>query len=116
MVRSRMQQRDEVKPFVDLAGASGEVYRFRLAEGGLSPAGGNFVYVREEGGETKVVCCGKARSLTSVLMGRIWITDEHAQPDDTLYIRLNAASRVRDAEHEDLIAGLPRQFVILEME
>jgi hypothetical protein len=116
VVWSAMLYRDDVKPFVDLAGASGELYRFRRAEGGLSPAGGNFVYVREVDGETKVVCCGKARSLTSVLMGRIWISDENALPDDTLYIRLNAASRVRDAEHEDLIAGLPRQFVILEME
>jgi hypothetical protein len=111
-----MQQRDDVKPFVDLAGASGEMYRFRRAEGGLSPIGGNFVYVREEAGETKVVCCGKARSLVSVLMGRVWTSDESAQPDDALYIRLNAASSTRNAEHEDLIAGLPRQFVIYEME
>jgi len=111
-----MLYRDDVKPFVDLAGASGDLYRFRRVEGGLSPVGGNFVYVREEGGETKVVCCGKARSLGSVLMGRVWISDENALPDDTLYIRLNSASRVRDAEHEDLIAGLPRQFVIYEME
>ena len=111
-----MLYREDVKPFVDLAGASGDLYRFRRVEGGLSPIGGNFVYVREENGETKVVCCGKARSLVSVLMGRIWISDENALPDDALYIRLNAASRVRDAEHEDLVAGLPRQFVIYEME
>jgi len=111
-----MQYREDVKPFIDLTGASGEVYRFRRLEGGLSPIGGNFVYVREVDGETKVVCCGKARSLASVLMGRVWTADENAQADDALYIRLNAVGRTRDAEHEDLIAGLPRQFVIYEME
>ena len=49
-------------------------------------------------------------------MGRVWTADENAQADDALYIRLNAVGRTRDAEHEDLIAGLPRQFVIYEME
>ena len=111
-----MQQRDDLKPFVDLTGSSGDVYRFRRSEGGLSPIGGNFVYIRDADGETKVVCCGKARSLASVLTGQVWSSDEHALPGDALYIRLNAASRVRDAEHEDLVAGLPRQFVIYEME
>ena len=82
----------------------------------LSPIGGNFVYVREVDGGPKVVCCGKARSLASVLMGRVWPADENAKPDDVLYIRLNASGRTRDAEHDDLVAGLPRQFVIYEME
>ena len=45
-----MQYREDVKPFIDLTGASGEVYRFRRLEGGLSPIGGNFVYVREVDG------------------------------------------------------------------
>jgi hypothetical protein len=111
-----MLYRDDVRPFIDLTGASGDVYRFRRAEGGLSPIGGNFVYVREVDGGPKVVCCGKARSLASVLMGRVWPADENAKPDDVLYIRLNASGRTRDAEHEDLVAGLPRQFVIYEME
>jgi hypothetical protein len=111
-----MLYRDDVKPFIDLVGASGETYRFRRAEGGLSPIGGNFVYVRDVDGQAKVVCCGKARSLASVLMGRVWTSDEHAKLDDALYIRLNAVGRTRDAEHEDLVAGLPRQFVIYEME
>jgi hypothetical protein len=111
-----MIYRDDVRPFIDLTGASGQVYRFRRAEGGLTPIGANFVYVRILDGEPKVVCCGKARTIASVLTGRIWYSDENAEPGDALYIRLNAVGKARDAEHEDLVAGLPRQFVIYEMD
>jgi hypothetical protein len=50
-----------VSSFIDLFGATGGAYRFRKAEGALSPIGGNFVYVRQLDGAARVVCCGKAR-------------------------------------------------------
>ncbi len=105
-----------VKTFIDLTGASGVVYRFRKATGELSPIGGNFVYVREVEGDLRAVCCGKSRSIGWVITKRAWFSDHHAHPDDLLYIRLNAGAAIRDREHEDLLEGLPRPFVIYEID
>ena len=105
-----------MKPFFDLTGASGAAYRFRKATGELSPIGGNFAYVREAEGSLTVVCCGKSRSIGWVVTKRAWFSDDHAQPDDLLYIRLNAGAAIRDREHEDLLEGLPRPFVIYEID
>ena len=104
-----------MKPFIDLIGASGAAYRFRKAEGGLSPIGGNFVYVRNVDGMPRVVCCGKTSSIGSVLTKRTWFEDENGQPGDQLYIRLNIMGTTRGSEHEDLLAGLPRPFTIYEI-
>jgi hypothetical protein len=105
-----------VSSFIDLVGASGAAYRFRRLSEALTAIGGNFVYVREQGEEKKVVCCGKTRSLWRALNKPVWASDENSHPDDHLYIRLNAASGARDKDHDDLIAGLPRPFVIYEMD
>ena len=102
-------------PFIDLVGASSVVYRFRKAEGGLSPVGGNFVYVRDQEGKPQVVCCGRARSIGWALAQPIWYSDENSHPDDQLYVRLNAIGTLRNQEHDDLVAGLPRPFVIYEI-
>ena len=101
-------------PFIELIGGSGAAYRFRNIESGLSPAGGNFVYLREVEGKLSVVCCGKARSLGEVALNREWYKDEQSQPTDKMFLRLNAVGKLRDAEHEDLLEGLPRPFVIYE--
>lgn len=101
---------------IDLVGASGVAYRFRKPDGAVSPIGGNFVYVREQEDGWRVVCCGRARSLGWALSQPVWPTDENAAPDDQLYVRLNAIGGTRNQEHEDLIAGLPRPFVIYEIE
>jgi len=105
-----------VNSFIDLIGASGTAYRFRKPDGAVSPVGGNFVYVREQDGAARVVCCGRARSLGWALSQPVWPSDENAEPDDELYVRLNAISGVRSSEHEDLLAGLPRPFVIYEID
>ncbi len=91
-------------------------YRFRKVDGALSPVGGNFVYLREEDGRSRVVCCGRARSLGWALSQPAWPSDENGRPDDQLYIRLNAIGGTRNSEHEDLLAALPRPFVIYEIE
>ena len=101
---------------IDLIGASGATYRFRTPDGALSSIGGNFVYIRVRDGERRVVCCGKARSLAWGLGDRNWHLDENAEPGDLLFIRLNAISATRSAEHEDLVEGLPRPFTIYEIE
>jgi hypothetical protein len=105
-----------VPPFIELVGASGVAYRFRKADGPLSPIGGNFVYLRDVDGQPTVVCCGRARSIGWALSQPIWTSDENGQPDDQLYVRLNAISKTRHSEHEDLVAGLPRPFTIYEIE
>ena len=102
--------------FLDLVGASGTAYRFRKPDGAVSPIGGNFVYVRVQDGEARVVCCGRARSLGWALSKPIWLSDENASTDDQLYVRLNAIGAIRANEHEDLVAGLPRPFTIYEIE
>jgi hypothetical protein len=105
-----------VSNFIELIGASGAAYRFRKPDGAVSPIGGNFVYVRDEGGTARVVCCGRARSLGLALIRPAWPRDENAADGDQLYLRLNAIASVRASEHEDLLAGLPRPFVIYEFE
>jgi len=105
-----------VNTFIDLVGASGKAYRFRLVDAALSPVGGNFVYIRDEDGSPRVVCCGRARSIGWALSKPIWLSDENGDPSDKLYVRLNAIGVTRHEEHEDLVAGLPRPFVIYEIE
>jgi hypothetical protein len=103
-------------PFIELVGASGATYRFRQVEGGLAPTGGNFVFVRDAEDGRRVVCCGKARTLLTQHLERTWRKDELGAAADQLYIRLNVVTALRDGEHEDLVAGLPRPFAIYEME
>ena len=72
-----------------------------------------FVYMRGHGA-ARVICCGKARTLDPAHIQQAWVQDDLAKPGDTLYVRLNVAVKIRDSEHEDLVAGLPRPFAILE--
>ena len=67
-----------------------------------------------------------ARRVSSVAAGRApspwglserdWYLDENADPRDQLFVRLNAIGNMRNSEHEDLVAGLPRPFTIYEIE
>jgi hypothetical protein len=107
---------DDVNGFIDLVGASGTAYRFRKSGDALSSIGGNFVYVRYDGGARGVVCCGKALSLSGALSKPVWLSDENGRDEDQLYVRLNAIGRTRSSEHEDLLAGLPRPFAIYELD
>lgn len=93
-----------VKDHIDLQGASGATYRFRLvADPAALPAtSGNFVYVRWRGAAAQVACCGAVNSLTSAT--RLWDAAVRAHGADGLYVRLNVARAIRDAEHEDLVA------------
>lgn len=97
--------------FVDLHGASGAAYRFRLAEPQALPAtAGNFVFLV---GET-ALCCGTARSLVKARAA--WDRLAAAEEGARLYVRLNVASATRAAEHTDLVEALKPQSVIVEAE
>jgi hypothetical protein len=105
-----------VKPFIDLVGASGAVYRFRAVQDAreLPASAGNFVCVRADGASDQVVCCGTARSLARA--AEAWRTAaENGQTPD-LYIRLNVSRSQREAEHQDLVAVLAAALVVSDVD
>ena len=93
-----------MKEHLDLLGASGAAYRFRLVgdPAELPATSGNFAYVRWRGAAAQVSCCGAANSLTLAI--RFWDAAVRDHGAEGLYIRLNVARAIRDAEHEDLVA------------
>lgn len=103
-----------MKPFIDLVGASGAVYRFRLVEDPtLLPAtGGNFAYVRADGKDEQVVGCGVARSLFKAQASWPAAVEQHKA--NGIYVRLNVARIQREAEHEDLVEGLKPALVLVD--
>lgn len=101
-----------MKPFIDLVGASGALYRFRRFEEGPMPAtGGNFAYVRDDDGAPRIVGFGKARTLAHALAGA-----GRRDSEGELYIRLNVVGSVQDSEYEDLVTALPEPFTRHEIE
>lgn len=103
-----------MKPFIDLTGASGAVYRFRLVEDpSLLPAtGGNFVYLRADRKNEQVVGCGVARSLFKAQAS--WPTAVEQHKANRIYVRLNVARVQRETEHDDLVAGLNPDLVFVD--
>jgi len=91
---------------IDLRGASGEIYRYRCAEGGdtRTPTGGNFVYVTIKGEEVTVLYAGASPSLVTGAQER-WNEAMSRHGATHLYFRLNVAGAARVRELADLIAG-----------
>jgi uncharacterized protein YecE (DUF72 family) len=92
-----------VQEHLDLQGASGATYRFRLiADPDQLPAtSGNFVYVGWHGATPQVFCCGAVNSLSAALQS--WDEAVRAYGASDVYVRLNVARSVRDEEHADLV-------------
>ena len=93
-----------MKEFVDLKGASGTFYRFRLwPEGGVHPPiAGNYVVLREDEAAPRVLLAGVTSDLSQAAAEcRKALTKE---PAARLYTRLNVARAVRSAEHDDIVA------------
>lgn len=103
-----------MKPFVDLTGASGAVYRFRLVEDpSLLPAtGGNFVYLRADRKGDQVIGCGTARSLFKAQTSWPEAVEQHKA--NRIYVRLNVARAQRESEHDDLVAALKPELVFAD--
>lgn len=103
-----------MKPIIDLNGASGAVYRFRLIEDpALLPAtGGNFVFLRADRKGEQVVGCGVARSLNHAAASWAQAVEEHRA--NRIYVRLNVARALRETEHDDLVAGIQPPLVFPE--
>lgn len=89
---------------IDLKGASERAYRFMLVKDGrpLSPMGGNFAYVMEEGEGHQVVLVGHGQNL---------LNDARLRWDETvlmygaphLFMRLNISEGARLREHADIL-------------
>jgi hypothetical protein len=96
-----------VKDQIDLKGATGAVYRFRLAENGdpKTTISGNYAYVRAGDGLATVLFVGETVNLASGVRDR-W-TDAVAKHGAThIFIRLNVSGAARANELADLLEAL----------
>jgi hypothetical protein len=90
--------------FVDLKGASGTAYRFRLLPEGVEHLriAGNYAFLKARAGGFTVVQVGATSDLSQA---RSQLPPEERPRGVHLYTRLNVARATREAEHEDLIAN-----------
>ena len=102
-----------MNPFIDIAGAAGAIYRFRLVDDPtLMPSeAGNFMIVRGVGDDRRIVCCGTALSLVGA--APTWEARPMKHASDGLYVRLNVSRSARRAEHDDIV-GLCQPELILD--
>ncbi len=93
-----------MREFVDLRGASGAAFRFRLwpERAAHLPMAGNYAVVREGPEGFSVVVAGVSDDLSSARPGlsRLLANHESAQ----VYTRLNVSRTVRHAENDDILA------------
>lgn len=98
-----MSDEHPTRDFIDLQGASGAAYRFRLWPAGADhqPIAGNYACVRVDGADFEVISVGETLDLSGVpdaLSRKVREATTH------IYTRLNVARATRCAEHEDLVA------------
>jgi hypothetical protein len=89
----------------DVRGASGATYRFRrVGDRDDRPAtAGNFLYVRGAATKAVIVYAGECDSLIASL--ECWETARLLHGADGLFVRLNVAVAVREAEQADIVAA-----------
>ena len=91
--------------FLDIAGASGAQYRFRsTAPAELPQMAGNLLVASGPPARLKVLFCGAARSL--VQAAPVVAETLKANRNARLFVRLNVARAVREAEHADIVAAV----------
>jgi hypothetical protein len=98
--------RDATYPiFIDIPGASGSSYRFRLwpVGGYHPPMAGNYVVVVPGDGSRKITTVGVTSDLST-----IWRVAYGSKSEALLYTRLNVARSTREAEHHDICAAHPK--------
>jgi hypothetical protein len=92
---------------IDLCGASGTIYRYRIANP-VRPniaGSGNFVYVRDEDGAAQVVFAGETDSLALDSLLR-WDEAVRQHGATHLFMRLNVSGATRACELSDLLPAL----------
>ena len=92
-----------MKPYIDLQGASGAVYRYKLAEDRdpRTTIAGNFVFVDATG---TVVYAGEANNLHGA--GNRFPEASLKHKAEYLYTRLNVSGASRSDELQDIVAAL----------
>lgn len=93
-----------MQDFIDLQGASGAMYRFRVWPDGAAhlPIAGNYVFLTAEPEGFTVILIGATNDLSQARAD--WA--KAARRGAThVFTRLNVARSVRTAEHEDLVAA-----------
>ena len=92
-----------MKPYIDLQGASGAVYRYKLAEDRdpRTTIAGNFVFVDATG---TVVYAGEANNLHGAANRFPEAAMKHKA--EYLYTRLNVSGASRSDELQDILAAL----------
>ena len=92
-----------MKPYIDLQGASGAVYRYKLAEDRdpRTTIAGNFVFVDATGA---VVYAGEANNLHGA--GNRFPEAAMKHKAEYLYTRLNVSGASRSDELQDIVAAL----------
>lgn len=91
--------------FIDVPGASGTHYRYRrssLEE--LPPTAGNIVAVVGAPPRRRFLICAAARSLSRARPELEAVLRENRGA--RLFVRLNVARAVREAEHADIVAAV----------
>lgn len=93
-----------MRAFVDLQGASGATYRFRLAPEGqvTTPMAGNYALLRQEADGFAVVSVAATNDLTTA--NAEWKRAQAKQAGAHLYIRLNVSASIRETEQRDIAA------------
>jgi len=96
--------------FIDIPGALGASYRFRIwpQDGGHLPVAGNFVVVRAAVARVEVLAIGVTNDLSRARSAAA------AKDEDQVVTRLNVARATREAEHDDMVAQYPKARVIVE--
>jgi len=102
--------------FIDVEGASGASYRFRLVRepADLPATAGTFVFVRRAAGGPEVVACGTANSLMEV--GKLWPRAVEQLQAESLYIYLSVARRLRTDVHQDIAEKHRPALVSVELD
>lgn len=90
--------------FVDMAGASGSTYRFKLVPKGATPMriAGNYAVLRPKGERWALVHLGVTSDLSRV---REDCPPLPGRGPFHVYVRLNVARTAREDEHADLLAA-----------
>lgn len=93
-----------MKDFIDLKGASGAAYRFRLWPPGAAhlPIAGNYACVRADDDGFELVSVGEMLDLSELPKA---LPRKVREATTHIYTRLNVARATRCAEHEDLMGG-----------
>ncbi len=92
-----------MKPYIELKGASGAVYRYKLAEDAdpRTTIAGNFVYLDAKG---VLLFAGEANNLIGA--SARWSEAVSRHGANALYTRLNVSGASRAEEYADIVAAL----------